>query len=173
LKKAFSTINIFQTPYLDKLLSKSKRENKKRIIGFNTNNSYLDNLFNNKSSQNNITFLMPNRNYIYRNNKNNKILKKIKTIHKNLSMINTSINKPIYDIKKKNFCLEYVNNYKNLSCNKITTKKEKSQKKTKIFNLKKEKKIDLKRLLLKQKYKSSLETNLFFQKLSLKDKTFK
>ncbi len=173
LKKAFSTTNIFQTQYLDKLLSKTKRENKKRMIGVNLNNSYLDYLFNNKSTQNNITFLIPNRNYYYINNNKNKISKKIKTIRQNLSVFNTSVNKPIYKIKKTNFCYEYEKNYKNLSCKNIIQYNEKSQKKTKIFNLKKEKKIDLKRLLLKQKYKSSLETNLFFQKLSIKGKTYK
>ena len=148
LKKAFSTTNIFQTPYLD----------------------YL---FNNKSTQNNITFLIPNRNYYYINNNKNRISKKIKTIRQNLSVFNISVNKPIYKIKKTNFCYEYEKNYKNLSCKNIIQYNEKSQKKTKIFNLKKEKKIDLKRLLLKQKYKSSLETNLFFQKLSIKGKTYK
>ena len=109
------------------------------------------------------------------NNNKNKIFKKIKSIKKNLSTFNTSVNKSIYNynIKTKNFCFESENKYINLSCNKIIKTNEKLKKKSNIFNIKKEKKMDLKRLLLKQKYKSSLETNLFFQKLSLKDKTFK
>jgi len=109
------------------------------------------------------------------NNNKNKIFKKIKSIKKNLSTFNTSVNKSIYNynIKTKNFCFESENKYINLSCNKIIKTNEKLKKKSNIFNIKKEKKMDLKRLLLKQKYKSSLETNLFFQKLSLKGKIFK
>ena len=50
------------------------------------------------------------------NNNKNKIFKKIKSIKKNLSTFNTSVNKSIYNynIKTKNFYFEYENKYINL-----------------------------------------------------------
>ena len=76
------------------------------------------------------------------NNNKNKIFKKIKSIKKNLSTFNTSVNKSIYNYntKTKNFCFESENKYINLSCNKIIKTNEKLKKNQIYLTLKKKRK---------------------------------
>ena len=166
LKKTFSLSNIkrFQTPFLDKIISKNKKELEKRTICLKKRKTTLISYFNDNTFQNNISYLIPNRDYYHLSN-NNKIMKKIKTLKKtNYSIYkNCSVNK-IIDLNKS-ICSFDKDDYlkKNSSCNRSVITSGTFEKIINKINLKKEKKIDF-RKIQKQKFKNSLETTLYIQR---------